>query len=84
MLVAEDLTPSETAQLDKEKIMGFVTEIGGGTSHTAIMAQSLEIPAVVGAGHATKVICSGDVLILDGEKGEVLVNPAAELLADYF
>ncbi|MFP3393322.1 phosphoenolpyruvate--protein phosphotransferase [Brevibacillus sp. SIMBA_040] len=84
ILVAEDLTPSETAQLDKEKIMGFVTEIGGGTSHTAIMAQSLEIPAVVGAGHATKVICSGDVLILDGEKGEVLVNPAAELLADYF
>ncbi|MDF2682956.1 MAG: phosphoenolpyruvate-protein phosphotransferase [Brevibacillus sp.] len=84
ILVAEDLTPSETAQLDKENILGIVTDTGGGTSHTAIMAQSLDIPAVVGAGNATKVISSGDVLILDGEKGEVLVNPSAKLLADYF
>lgn len=84
ILVAEDLTPSETAQLDKEKILGIVTDTGGRTSHTAIMAQSLDIPAVVGAGDATKKISSGDVLILDGEKGAVLVNPTAELLADYF
>ena len=84
ILVTGDLAPSDTAQLDKDNILGIVTDIGGGTSHTAILAQSYEIPAVVGTAYATKVIANGDLVIIDAEKGEVLVTPSPEVLDDYF
>lgn len=83
IIVANDLTPSETAQLDRNFVLGFITDIGGRTSHSAIMARSLEIPAVVGAGIATTTIQDGDYLIVDGLAGQVLVNPSAEVIADY-
>lgn len=83
IIVANDLTPSETAQLDRNYVLGFITDIGGRTSHSAIMARSLEIPAVVGAGTATTTIQDGDQLIVDGLAGQVLVNPTADVIADY-
>ncbi|WP_369354599.1 phosphoenolpyruvate--protein phosphotransferase [Lysinibacillus capsici] len=83
IIVANDLTPSETAQLDRNFVLGFITDIGGRTSHSAIMARSLEIPAVVGTGIATTTIQDGDYLIVDGSTGQVLVNPSAEVIADY-
>lgn len=83
IIVANDLTPSETAQLDRNFVLGFITDIGGRTSHSAIMARSLEIPAVVGTGIATTTIQDGDYLIVDGLTGQVLVNPSAEVIADY-
>lgn len=83
IIVANDLTPSETAQLDRNFVLGFITDIGGRTSHSAIMARSLEIPAVVGAGIATTTIQDGDYLIVDGLTGQVLVNPSADVIADY-
>jgi phosphotransferase system enzyme I (PtsI) len=75
ILVAHDLTPSDTAVMDKEKVLGFLTEIGGKTSHTAIMARSLEIPAVVGVKDITEIVKNGDFIIFNGETGEVLINP---------
>jgi phosphotransferase system enzyme I (PtsI) len=75
IIVAHDLAPSETAQVDKEKVLGFATDIGGRTSHTAIMARSLTIPAVVGLGDITQRVQSGDTVILDGNRGVALVNP---------
>jgi len=83
IIVANDLTPSETAQLDRNYVLGFITDIGGRTSHSAIMARSLEIPAVVGAGVATTTIQGGDTIIVDGLTGQVLVNPSADVIADY-
>jgi phosphotransferase system enzyme I (PtsI) len=83
IIVANDLTPSETAQLDRNYVLGFITDIGGRTSHSAIMARSLEIPAVVGAGTATTTIQDGDWLIVDGLSGQVLVNPTADVIANY-
>ncbi|WP_342535545.1 phosphoenolpyruvate--protein phosphotransferase [Lysinibacillus sp. FSL K6-1151] len=83
IIVANDLTPSETAQLDRNYVLGFITDIGGRTSHSAIMARSLEIPAVVGAGMATTTIQDGDWLIVDGLSGQVLVNPTADVIANY-
>lgn len=83
IIVANDLTPSETAQLDRNYVLGFITDIGGRTSHSAIMARSLEIPAVVGAGVATTTIQDGDTIIVDGLTGQVLVNPSADVIADY-
>lgn len=83
IIVANDLTPSETAQLDRNYVLGFITDIGGRTSHSAIMARSLEIPAVVGAGVATTTIQDGDYIIVDGLTGQVLVNPSADVIADY-
>ncbi|MET3290619.1 UNVERIFIED_CONTAM: phosphotransferase system enzyme I (PtsI) [Brevibacillus sp. OAP136] len=83
ILVCNDLTPSETAQLDRTLILGIVTEAGGKTSHTAILARSYEIPAVVGLHAATKQIESGDLLIIDGAAGEVIVRPSEEMLAAY-
>ncbi|WP_313150063.1 phosphoenolpyruvate--protein phosphotransferase [Lysinibacillus capsici] len=83
IIVANDLTPSETAQLDRNFVLGFITDIGGRTSHSAIMARSLEIPAVVGTGIATTTIQDGDYLIVDGSTGQVIVNPSAEVIADY-
>ena len=83
IIVANDLTPAETAQLDRNYVLGFITDIGGRTSHSAIMARSLEIPAVVGAGVATTTIQDGDTIIVDGLTGQVLVNPSADVIADY-
>ena len=83
IIVANDLTPSETAQLDRNFVLGFITDIGGRTSHSAIMARSLEIPAVVGTGAATTSIQDEDLLIVDGLSGQVLVNPTAEVIAAY-
>lgn len=83
IIVANDLTPSETAQLDRNFVLGFITDIGGRTSHSAIMARSLEIPAVVGAGTATSTIQDGDLLIVDGLSGQVIVNPTADVRTEY-
>lgn len=83
IIVAEDLTPSDTAQLNRKFVKGFTTDIGGRTSHSAIMARSLEIPAVVGSKTATKDIQNGDFLILDGLSGEVHINPTEELIEEY-
>lgn len=76
ILVAKDLTPSETAQLNLKKVLGFITDLGGRTSHTSIMARSLEIPAIVGTGNVTATIKNGDFLILDGVNNTIYVNPS--------
>ncbi|MEH7501713.1 phosphoenolpyruvate--protein phosphotransferase [Neobacillus drentensis] len=83
IIVAEDLTPSDTAQLNRQFVLGFTTNIGGRTSHSAIMARSMEIPAVVGTKTATEEINNGDLVIVDGLKGEVHINPTPELVAQY-
>jgi phosphotransferase system enzyme I (PtsI) len=83
VVVAHDLSPSETASMHKDKVCGFITNVGGKTSHTAIMAKSLEIPAVVGIQDATAKIMTGDILIIDGSMGVVIVNPDEETLASY-
>ena len=83
VLVAHDLTPSDTAQLDKRLILGFCTAIGGTTSHTAILARGLGLPAVVGLGEEVLSIPEGAPLILDGEEGVVIVNPDEETIAAY-
>ncbi|MBC9131800.1 phosphoenolpyruvate-protein phosphotransferase PtsI [Frischella sp. Ac48] len=75
ILVANDLTPSETAQLNLEMVLGFITDIGGRTSHTSIMARSLEIPAIVGTSNATKEIKHGDFLVLDAINNKIYINP---------
>ncbi|PJX32249.1 phosphoenolpyruvate--protein phosphotransferase [Klebsiella sp. A-Nf5] len=78
ILVAADLTPSETAQLNLKKVLGFITDAGGRTSHTSIMARSLELPAIVGTGGITAQVKNGDYLILDAVNNRVLVNPSNE------
>ncbi len=83
IIVARDLTPSQTASLRRERVIAFVTDIGGKTSHVAIMARSLEIPAVVGLQVITSQVQSGDTLIVDGYKGEVLINPSSAQLNHY-
>ncbi|MCM3690065.1 phosphoenolpyruvate--protein phosphotransferase [Neobacillus niacini] len=83
IIVAEDLTPSDTAQLNRQYVLGFTTDIGGRTSHSAIMARSMEIPAVVGTKSATEDINNGDLVIVDGLKGEVHINPTPELVEEY-
>ncbi|AZU61342.1 phosphoenolpyruvate--protein phosphotransferase [Neobacillus mesonae] len=83
IIVAEDLTPSDTAQLNRQFVKGFTTNIGGRTSHSAIMARSLEIPAVVGTKTAVEEIHNGDLVIVDGLKGEVHINPTPELVEQY-
>ncbi|QEK11501.1 phosphoenolpyruvate--protein phosphotransferase [Crassaminicella thermophila] len=83
ILIADDLTPSDTATMDKEKVLGFLTNIGGRTSHTAIMARSLEIPAVVGLKDITEKVNTGDFIVLNGETGEVIVNPTEEEIKKY-
>ncbi|MCA6223071.1 phosphoenolpyruvate-protein phosphotransferase PtsI [Photorhabdus antumapuensis] len=76
ILVANDLTPSETAQLNLEKVLGFITDLGGRTSHTSIMARSLELPAIVGTTQATTTIQNGDYLILDAVNNHIYINPS--------
>ena len=83
VIIAEDLTPSDTAQLDRNFVKGFATNIGGRTSHSAIMARSLEIPAVVGTKTILEDVKDGDMIILDGLEGNVIVNPSAEQIAHY-
>ena len=78
ILVAYDLTPSETAQLNLDKVLGFVTDIGGRTSHTSIMARSLELPAIVGTNNVTELVNTGDFLILDALNNVVYVNPSQD------
>jgi phosphotransferase system enzyme I (PtsI) len=80
ILVARDLSPAETSQIQLEKIMGFVTDSGGKASHTSIIARSLEIPAVLGLEKATAVIRNDDIIIVDGMAGTVVVNPSEETL----
>ncbi len=83
VIVAHDLSPSDTASMHKNRVMAFVTDIGGKTSHTAIMAKSLEIPAVVGLESGTAQIKNGDPLIVDGSSGFVIVAPDPETLKRY-
>ncbi len=83
VLFAHDLTPSDTAQLDKDKVVGIVTNIGGRTSHSAIMARSMEIPAVVGMQDLVEKIKAGDFVIVDGSEGKVFVNPTEDLIKSY-
>jgi len=83
ILVTRDLSPSETVAIDRKNLLGFVTEIGGPTSHTAILARSLEIPAVVGVPGVTQTVREGDQLIIDGYRGVITVNPDEVELKDY-
>jgi phosphotransferase system enzyme I (PtsI) len=83
IIVAHDLSPADTAHMAKDKVTAFVTDMGGKTSHTAIMAASLEIPAVVGSETATHSINTGDTLIVDGITGVVVVNPSPEIMQEY-
>lgn len=83
IVVAHDLSPSETAVLDKEYVLGFVTEVGGPTTHTAIMAKSYEIPAVVGAGNLIEKVETANNLIVDGSAGLVIINPGQDSLNEY-
>ena len=75
ILIANDLTPSETAQINLDKVLGFITDIGGRTSHTSIMARSLEIPAIVGTNDITQRVKNGDLIILDALNNKVIINP---------
>ncbi|MBS3907572.1 MAG: phosphoenolpyruvate--protein phosphotransferase, partial [Syntrophaceae bacterium] len=79
IVVAHDLSPADTLQIRVNRVAGFVTDAGGRVSHTAILARSLGIPAVVGLETATSLINGGDLLILDGEVGEVVINPTEEV-----
>ena len=83
VVVAYDLTPSDTAQLDLKNAVGFITEIGGKTSHSAIMARSLELPAVVGVKDALKELADGAPIVMNGEVGEIIIEPDADTLKDY-
>ena len=83
ILVGHDLSPSTTAQLDKKFVLGFATDIGGKTSHTAIMARSLDIPAVVGLQTISEELETGDYALLDGYNGTVIVNPTDQTLFEY-
>ncbi len=78
ILVAKDLTPSETAQLNLENVLGFITDLGGRTSHTSIMARSLELPAIVGTNNATQAIKTNDYIILDATDNQIYINPSEE------
>ncbi len=83
ILIADDLSPAETSQIQLEKIMGFVTNRGGKTSHTGIIARTLEIPAVLGLDNATHIIKNDDIIIVDGTAGIVIINPADQTLIQY-
>jgi phosphotransferase system enzyme I (PtsI) len=82
-VIAHDLLPSQTAALNRKFVRGFATDVGGRTSHTAIVARAMGIPAVVGLGNITAEVSGGDLVIIDGTRGVVIVNPDDEQLADY-
>lgn len=83
ILIAHDLTPSDTAQIDKENVLGFITEIGGVTSHSAIIARTIGVPAVVGLEKGLLNIKNNDLIILDGNEGLIIINPDEGILKDY-
>ncbi len=83
IIVAHDLSPSRTAMLDKKNVRGFATDVGGRTSHTAIMARSLRIPAVVGLGQASSELRDGQYALLDGYHGQLILNPTDQTLFEY-
>ncbi|MGH4121544.1 MAG: phosphoenolpyruvate--protein phosphotransferase [Clostridium sp.] len=83
IIVANDLTPSDTSQIDKKKVLGFITEIGGRTSHSAIMARTLEIPAIVAVKDITTIVKNGDLIVFDGEEGLIYVNPEEKIIKLY-
>ncbi len=83
VLIARNLLPSDTLSLHETKILGFATDLGGKTSHTAILAQSLEIPAVVGLSDISRRVKTGDAIILDGDQGMVIINPGPETVSKY-
>ena len=83
ILVAHDLSPTDTSQIQLERIKGFVTDRGGRASHTSIIARTLEIPAVLGMGNATSIIHNDDVIIVDGNTGVVVINPSDQTLIYY-
>ncbi len=83
VIVAHDLSPADTIQLDLNKISGFITDVGGRTSHTSIVARALEIPAVVGLGSITNRVKNNDTIIIDGDEGIVIINPDAETRRQY-
>lgn len=83
VVVAHDLTPSDTAQLDRSKVVGFLTDIGGRTSHSAIMARTLEIPAIVGLKDITTSVKNGDMVIVDGIEGICIINPEQSVIDEY-
>ncbi|EKX94819.1 phosphoenolpyruvate-protein phosphotransferase [Peptostreptococcus anaerobius VPI 4330 = DSM 2949] len=83
VLIAHDLTPSDTATMDKKKVLGFLTNIGGRTSHTAIMSRTLEIPAIGGLSDVTDKVKDSDMIVFDGDKGIVIVSPEEDVVAEY-
>lgn len=83
ILVANDLTPSETAQVDLNYVLGFITDIGGRTSHSSIMARSLELPAIVGTNDATSKVKNGDMLVLDAINNQIVINPSDQELSKF-
>ncbi len=83
IVVAHDLSPADTIQLNLNKISGFITDVGGRTSHTSIVARALEIPAVVGVGNVTSLVKNNDTIIVDGDEGVAIVNPTKEIKKDY-
>ncbi len=83
IIFAADLTPSETALLNRQYVLAFVTDRGGKTSHTAIMARSMDIPAIVGMDDITSYVKTGDLVIVDAVHGEILINPSEEEIAEY-
>jgi phosphotransferase system enzyme I (PtsI) len=83
IIISEDISPSDTADLDRDKLIAFVTDTGGQTSHSVIMARSLRIPAVVGTHDATKRILSGDHILVDGHEGIIVINPSEDRLYQY-
>ena len=83
ILIAHDLTPSDTATMNKKMVLGFLTDIGGRTSHTAIMARTLEIAAIVGLNDMTQKVNDGDFIVFNGDTGEVIVNPPEETIIEY-
>jgi phosphotransferase system enzyme I (PtsI) len=84
IIVAQDLSPADTIQLQVEKTLAFVTDMGGKTSHTAIITRSLDIPAVVGLENVTQVVRSGELMVVDGNAGKVIIDPDEELLNYYY
>ncbi|MCT4593927.1 MAG: phosphoenolpyruvate--protein phosphotransferase [Anaeromicrobium sp.] len=83
IIVAHDLTTSHTAQIDKSMVKGFATEIGGTTSHSAIMARTLEIPAIVGCSNLLENVKNGDIIVFDGHEGHVYINPDKSILREF-
>ncbi len=83
VLIAHDLTPSDTATMNKKMVLGFLTDIGGRTSHTAIMSRTLEIAAIVGLNDITSKVKDGDFVVFNGDTGEVIVNPDEEIINKY-